>query len=61
MGRVAGTPVYCIVCGDTGSVDFFLNILLFVPLGLGLALAGFSWRRALLLLSASPSASNCCR
>jgi len=49
MARVAVTPVTCVICGDLGGVDFFLNILLFVPLGLGLALAGFSWRRALVL------------
>ncbi len=30
-------------------MDFLLNILLFVPLGLGLGLAGFSWRRAVVL------------
>lgn len=48
-GRAAATPAYCILCGDTGSVDFLLNILLFVPLGLGLRLAGISWRRTLLL------------
>lgn len=48
-GRAAATPVYCILCGDTGSVDFFLNILLFIPLGLGLRLAGFSWRRTVVL------------
>lgn len=49
MARVAVTPVTCVICGDLGGVDFFLNILLFVPLGIGLTLAGFSWRRALVL------------
>ena len=48
-GRAAATPLYCILCGDAGGVDFFLNILLFVPLGLGLVLAGVSWRRAVVL------------
>lgn len=43
------TPVRCIICGDVGGVDFLLNILLFVPLGIGLGLAGFSWRRAAVL------------
>ncbi|TFG45753.1 MAG: VanZ family protein [Gemmatimonadales bacterium] len=47
--RAAATPLTCIICGDLGGVDFLLNILLFVPLGLGLALAGFSWRRAVVL------------
>jgi hypothetical protein len=30
----------CILCGESGSVDLVLNLLLFVPLGVGLALAG---------------------
>lgn len=30
----------CILCGDYGGVDFLLNVILFVPLGLGLRLAG---------------------
>lgn len=47
--RAAATPLTCLVCGDLGGVDLFLNILLFIPLGLGLGLAGFSWRRAVLL------------
>ena len=47
--RAAATPLTCLVCGDLGGVDFFLNILLFIPLGIGLGLAGFSWRRAILL------------
>jgi VanZ like protein len=33
------TPL-CVVCGDLGGVDVVLNVLLFLPLGLGLALAG---------------------
>ncbi len=49
VARAAATPLTCILCGDLGGVDFLLNVLLFVPLGLGLALAGFSWRRAVVL------------
>lgn len=49
VAKVAATPLTCLVCGDVGGVDTFLNLLLFVPLGLGLGLAGFSWRRALAL------------
>jgi hypothetical protein len=30
----------CITCGNKGTADFILNLLLFVPLGLGLRLAG---------------------
>jgi len=47
--RAAATPITCILCGDLGSVDFLLNVLLFVPLGAGLHLAGFSWRRTVVL------------
>lgn len=38
----------CIVCGDAGVADAILNVALFAPLGIGLALAGVSLRRALL-------------
>jgi len=34
------TTAFCIVCGSLGGVDFLLNILLFVPLAVGLALSG---------------------
>jgi hypothetical protein len=47
--RSAATPITCIVCGEVGTVDVILNVLLFVPFGLGLGLARFSWRRALVL------------
>ncbi|HKS05748.1 MAG TPA: VanZ family protein [Gemmatimonadaceae bacterium] len=43
--RFSGDP-WCIVCGETGSVDVLLNILLFAPFGAGMALAGVPWRRA---------------
>lgn len=49
VARAAATPLACIFCGDAGGVDFFLNLLLFLPLGVGLTLAGFSWRRAVVL------------
>ena len=48
-GEAAATPLYCVVCGSLGGVDVLLNVLLFVPFGVGLGLAGFSWKRALLL------------
>jgi hypothetical protein len=47
--EAAATPLSCIVCGEFGGVDFLLNILLFIPLGIGLAVAGFSWRRTVVL------------
>lgn len=46
---VARTPVWCILCGELGLLDILLNVILFVPLGVGLHLQGRSWRQALLL------------
>lgn len=40
----AATPLLCLVCGNNGGVDVFLNLLLFAPLGAGLRLAGWRWR-----------------
>ncbi len=40
------TPVWCLVCGDLGLEDVILNIILFLPLGFGLRLAGLSRRQA---------------
>ncbi|HJP60775.1 MAG TPA: VanZ family protein, partial [Gemmatimonadaceae bacterium] len=36
----------CVVCGSLGGVSAILNILLFVPLGIGLGLSGFSRKLA---------------
>jgi hypothetical protein len=36
----AFTSHLCLICGSRGGVDAVLNVLLFVPLGFGLALAG---------------------
>ncbi|HEY5022459.1 MAG TPA: VanZ family protein, partial [Gemmatimonadaceae bacterium] len=50
------TNPLCIICGSFGGVDAVLNLLLFLPLGLGLALSGVRTIYALfamLLLSAS--------
>ncbi len=47
----AGKPVdshLCLVCGTLGGVDSILNVLLFFPLGIGLALSGIPWKRAVL-------------
>ena len=46
----ANTSIWCLVCGDLGMVDITLNVILFVPLGLGLGLLGGSWFRGLLLV-----------
>ncbi|HEX2218974.1 MAG TPA: VanZ family protein [Gemmatimonadales bacterium] len=32
------TPLYCLVCGESGGADVFLNLLLFVPMAAGLRL-----------------------
>lgn len=42
-GPLETTP-YCIFCGSLGGVDFLLNVLLFVPLGVALAMR--NWRGA---------------
>jgi len=34
------TPVWCLVCGPLGAVDVLNNLVLFFPLGVGLALGG---------------------
>lgn len=39
---------FCVICGALGGVDAVLNVVLFIPLGAGLALAGVPWRRAVL-------------
>jgi len=39
----------CIICGERGFADAIANVVLFVPLGVGLALLGTSLRRGLLL------------
>lgn len=49
VAEAAATPLTCLLCGQFATVDVLLNILLFLPLGLGLVLAGFSPRRAVLL------------
>jgi hypothetical protein len=54
VAAAARTPLTCIICGDRGGVDVVLNVLLFIPLGFGLRLAGWTRRRvaaASLLLS----------
>jgi glycopeptide antibiotics resistance protein len=48
-GRPPGQH-FCLVCGSFGGVDAFLNVLLFVPLGIGLAMAGISRSRAIAMM-----------
>ena len=49
---VAAESHFCLVCGSLGGVDVVLNVLLFVPLGIGLALVGFSGKSATLTVFA---------
>lgn len=47
----SGTPIgshFCLICGSFGAVNGILNVLLFLPIGVGLALSGLPWKRALL-------------
>jgi len=47
----ADTNVWCLLCGDLGVVDVGLNVLLFIPLGIGLSLLT-GWRlRALMIVA----------
>jgi len=42
-------PVSCVICGDYGGEDFFLNVLLFVPLGIALRATGLRVERVVLI------------
>jgi hypothetical protein len=44
-GVAASTSLLCLVCGDEGGADVINNLLLFLPLAIGLRLSGVSWRR----------------
>src|ERR1051325_7402966 len=48
----ATLPHYCLICGSFGTVDAILNVLLFVPLGVGLAGFRVRARNALLFVAA---------
>ncbi len=45
---VAQTPLWCVLCGSLAGLDIILNVLLFVPYGFGLRLAGWSRGRVAL-------------
>ena len=50
-----GQPIashLCLICGPFGAVDSVLNVLLFAPLGVGLALTGAHWNRSLVMACA---------
>lgn len=42
-------PRLCVFCGELGGTDFILNVLLFIPLGAALRLAGLSRVRVVLV------------
>lgn len=46
----------CLVCGSLGVVNAVLNVGLFVPLGVGLALYGLGWKRAIISAGALSTA-----
>lgn len=48
----ARTPHYCLICGSFGTLDALLNVLLFAPLGVGLAMTGSSAKRSVLAMCA---------
>ncbi|HEY3013060.1 MAG TPA: hypothetical protein VGJ36_09955, partial [Gemmatimonadales bacterium] len=37
---VEATPLWCLICGAHGGVDVVNNVLLFIPVALGLRLMG---------------------
>ncbi len=41
--RLTETSWHCVVCGEGGATDVFLNLLLFAPLGLLARAAGWKW------------------
>ena len=45
-------PQWCLICGTLGGVDFILNILLFIPYGMGLRWSGQpAWRAVAITLA----------
>lgn len=49
LSRGAQAWASCILCGGRGTADALVNLILFAPLGVGLALAGVRARRATLM------------
>jgi len=46
---VHSVPHTCVACGELGVQDLILNVLLFIPLGLGLRLSRLAWWKALVI------------
>ncbi|MDH4046221.1 MAG: VanZ family protein, partial [Gemmatimonadota bacterium] len=49
LGPRSYATIACIVCGERGWADAVVNVILFMPLGIGLALASVRARHALLI------------
>lgn len=49
MPGTPSLPATCFVCGPLGGVDFILNVVLFLPIGAGMAVLGWRVRHALLV------------
>ena len=45
LGTAQQTPLTCLVCGPEGGADVAANLLLMLPLAIGLRVTGVSWRR----------------
>jgi hypothetical protein len=52
VGAAILTPITCLVCGERGGADVAANLLLFLPLAVGLRLSGHSWLRTVLVAAA---------
>ncbi|HEX5437709.1 MAG TPA: VanZ family protein [Gemmatimonadaceae bacterium] len=52
-GQQQPNPSFCLVCGTFGGTDVLLNILLFIPFGLGLRLSGMRAWKALIIAAAT--------
>jgi len=48
-GPSSYSPSLCILCGDAAVQDITLNVILFVPFGLGMRMAGLARRRAVII------------
>ena len=48
-GLALATPLLCLVCGEYGGADVAANLLLFLPLAVGLRLSGQPWGRTVLV------------
>jgi VanZ family protein len=47
-GSQAVESHFCLICGSVGTVDAILNVILFLPLGVGLALAGLRGKKVVI-------------